>query len=270
MKKMNSLLTLLTIMMVAMLSVCITSCGGDDNPVSTPPVPNDGNEQTDVVSNQDPEGTVVVNMNNGSSGNYINIGLGDYYGDIHIDAANNFAGYTTYVEFASVGEVSGLSKITSIPTSGWATSAAVVPGTGYVARRTIQGQCYVGDSERSYRWYYSFYKYVRLYVVEHTVNTAGGIMGATVKYQSPFDLPIVLSTTSLTFTSVESEQTLTLSSLTTIELEEKPEWCFVTSGGDNKITVHVIANNTGQQRTGNIILKNSVSSVTVRVVQQAS
>ena len=107
-------------------------------------------------------------------------------------------------------------------------------------------------------------------MVERTVSTAGGIMGATVKYQSPFSLPIALNTTSLTFTRADSEQTLTLSSLTTIELEEKPEWCFVTSGGDNKITVRVMPNNTGQQRTGNIILKNSVRSVTVRVVQQAS
>lgn len=258
MKNKNCLLCLLTIMMVAVLSVSVTSCGGDDNPVSTPPVPNDGNEQTDVVSNQDPEGTVVVNMNNGSSGNWIDIGL-SY--QIHIDAANNFAGSSSYVEFASMGEVSGLSKITSIPTSGWARSAAVVPGTGYVAKNMN-----FYDSNQYY-----IYKYVRLYVVERTVNTAGGIMGATVKYQGPFSLPIALNTTSLTFTSAGPEQTLTLSSPTTIELEEKPQWCYVTGAGDNKITVGVNWGDiTGQQRTGNIVFKNSVSSVTVRVVQQAS
>ena len=265
MKKKNFLLSLLTIMMAAMLSVSITSCGGDDSPVSTPPTPNDGNEQTNVVSNQDPEGTVVVNMNNGSSDNWIEIGL---EGQIHIDAANNFAGYNSYVDFASVGVISGLSKITSIPTSGWAKSAAVVPGTGYVARSQIRSSYY--DSYERVVKYYSFYKYVRLYVVEHTVNTAGGIMGATVKYQSPFDLPIVLSTNSVTFTSAESEQTLTLSSPTTIGLAEKPEWCYVSGEGDNKIRVRVNKNSTSQQRTGNIVLKNTASSVTISIVQKAS
>ena len=130
--KKNFLKSVLIMMMSAVLCVGLTSCGGDDSPVSTPPtVPNDGNEQTDVVSNQDPDGTVVVNMNNGSGGNYVDIGIGS---SIHIDAANNFVGNSSNVEFVSVGEVSGLSKVTSIPTSGWAKSAAVVPGTGYVAR----------------------------------------------------------------------------------------------------------------------------------------
>lgn len=234
-------------MMAAMLSVSITSCGGDDSPVSTPPpVPNDGN----VVSNQDPEGTIVVNMNNGSSGNWISIGLDS---QIHINAANNFEGYNSYVDFASVGEISGLNKITSIPTSGWAKSAAVIPGTGYVVR-------YRNSSSTTY---------ARLYVVEHTVNTAGGIMGATVKYQCPFQLPIVSSTTSLTFTSAASEQTLTLSNPTTIAVMEKPEWCNV-SAIENLILVHVSENFTAQQRTGNIVLKNTANSITINVIQQAS
>lgn len=246
MSKKNFLLSALTIMMVAIFSMSLISCGGDDDPVSAPPVPNDGKEQTDIVSNQDPVGTVVVNMNNGTSNNYVNIGLGC---EIHIDAANNFVGYNSNVEFASVGQVSGLGKMTSIPTSGWAKSAAVVPGTGYVAR----------------------YKstYTRLYVVERIVNIAGGIIGATVKYQSPFMVPIALNETSLTFSSVASEQTLTLTNRTQVEVVEKPEWCTVTVN-ENKITVLVTENCMAQQRTGNIVLRNTANSVTVSVVQQAS
>jgi len=163
--------------------------GDDDTPVSTPPTTNTGNGDNgngngngDNGDNgngnngsQDPEGTVVVNMNSGSSGNYIDIGIGS---SIQINAANNFVGYSS-VEFASVGEVTGLSKVTSIPTSGWAKSVAVVPGTGYVAR------CH--NATYSNGTYTYYYKYARLYVVERTINTAGGIMGATVKYQSPFE-----------------------------------------------------------------------------------
>lgn len=146
--------SLQTIMMVAMLSVGFTSCGSDDDL-----------EQTNITSNVDPEGTVVVNMNNGSSKNWISIGS---IGSIHIDEANNFVGSDQTYEFASVGLISGLSMIKTIPTSGWSISAAVVPGTGYVLR------------SRS--------SYARLYVVDYIVGTTGGIIGATVKYQSPFEI----------------------------------------------------------------------------------
>lgn len=256
MNKKNSLLSLLTIVMAAMLSVSITSCGGDDSPVSTPPpVPNDDNEQTDVVSNQDPEGTVVINMNNGASNNWYNIGIGN---DIHIDAANNFVGFNSYTDFASVGEVSGLSKITSIPTSGWAKSAAVVPGTGYVARYR-----YPSSSSDPYT-------YARLYVVKNMVSTSGGIMGATVKYQSPFEaLPIELDVTSLEFSYEVSSKRIKLKQLVRFYIAEKPEWCNATQYND-EIEVTVSENFTAEQRTGIIVLKNNVNTVTINIVQQAS
>jgi len=127
MSKKNYLLGLVTMIMVAMLSVGFVSCGSDDDA--------DDLEKTENLSNQDPEGTVVVNMNNGSSDNWVDVGIGSDYGRIHIDEANNFEGYSSsVVEFASVGLVNGLSSVNTIPTVGWSKSIAVVPGTGYVAK----------------------------------------------------------------------------------------------------------------------------------------
>ncbi len=252
MNKNKCFFNLLTIITAALLSICTISCG-DDNPVSTPPpVPDDGNEQTNVVSNQDPEGTVVINMNNGANNNWYNIGIGN---DIHIDAAYNFVGYNSGAEFASVGEISGLSKITSFPTTGWAKSAAVVPGTGYVARYR---------SSSAYP-----YTYARLFVVENMISTSGGIMGATVKYQSPFEaLPIELDVTSMEFSYEASSKRIKLKQWVGFDITEKPEWCTVTQYND-EIEVTVSENLTAEQRSGNIILKNNVNSVTVNVVQLA-
>ena len=112
--------------LIVCLSAFFSSCSKDDN--------DDELEQTTNVSSQDPEGTIVLNMTSGSKDNWHKIGD---LGEIHIDAANNFVGRNSdyRISFVSVGLVSGLSKITQIPTSGWAESAAVVPGTGYLMRK---------------------------------------------------------------------------------------------------------------------------------------
>ncbi len=242
MSKKSYLLSLMTTMMVAMLSVGFVSCGDDDDIVS----PDNGQPINPSTPVSDPEGTIVVNMNNGSKDNWIDIGIGS---KIHIDDANNFVGDYSSVEFASVGLISGLGNITTIPTTGWAKTSAVVPGTGYVVK--------YGST------------YARLYVVEYTVNTSGGIMGATVKYQSPFQLPISLESTSLTFTSDASFQSVKLKNPTSVSIERKPVWCSV-STESNSITVSVTENLSAQQYSGDIILKNSVSSVKLSVTQKGS
>ena len=123
--------------------------------------------ETPVAPIPDPEGTVTVNFNSGHSGNYHYIEIGT----IHIDEANNFECYNDDVQFANVGEVNGLGAVISIPAGGWGYSVAVIPGNGYVARH-----------------YYNpdWTSYVRLYVVNYIIGTNGGIIGATVKYQYPF------------------------------------------------------------------------------------
>lgn len=240
-------LNLLTIIMVAMLSVVFVSCSKDDK--------DDELEQTENISEQDPEGTIVLNMSSGASGNYYKIG--DLCA-IHIDEANNFKGERyNNAEFVSVGLVGGLGKIKQIPNSGWAESAAVVPGTGYVMR--CNGQ------------------YARIYVIEYLGqtytdeqgNTYGATSGAKIKYQAPFQLPISLESSSLTFTSEASSQSVRLKNATSVSVEEAPVWCTV-STDINSITVRVSENLSAQQYAGDIILKNSVSSVKLSVIQKSS
>ena len=233
--------------MVVCLSVCFSSCSKDDD--------EDELEQTTNVSSQDPEGTIVLNMSSGASGNYYQIGN---LCEIHIDEANNFKGErSSGAKFVSVGLVSGLGKITQIPTSGWAQSAAVVPGTGYVMR--------YGD------------QYARIYVVEYLGmtytdeqgNTYGQTTGATIKYQAPFQLPIKIANTTLTFTSDAGSQTLQFENPTSATVEGKPEWCEVTRN-ETGITVTVSENLTATQRTGEIVLKNTANSVTINVTQKGA
>lgn len=257
------LLNWMTIMVVAIMCFCYVSCKEDEGPKE------DGLEKTENLSNQDPEGTMVLNMISGSKDNYYDIGFGESY-KIHIDEAMNFIGasstgwsqyggsYTIYpIEFVTVGTISGLGKITSIPTSGWAKSVAVVPGTGYIARYNSQ--------------------YSRIYVVDYLGqtstdalgNTYGTTNGATIKYQTPFQLPIKLSASSLSFNSGAESQTLQLENPTTVTIEKKPEWCGV-SCGETYITVSVSENLTAEQRQGEIMLKNSSNSLTINVTQKGS
>ena len=191
------LFQLMTSAMMFCLCACFLSCSKDDS--------DDELEQTTNVSSQDPEGTIVLNMSSGASGNYYQIGN---LCEIHIDEANNFKGRYSDAKFVSVGLVSGLGKITQIPTAGWAQSAAVVPGTGYVMR--------YGD------------QYARIYVVEYLGmtytdeqgNTYGQTTGATIKYQAPFQLPIKIANTSLTFTSEAGIQTLQFENPTSATIEK--------------------------------------------------
>lgn len=249
----NFIFQLMTSAMMACFCVCYSSCSNDDQ---------DELEQTTNVSSQDPEGTIVLNMTSGSNNNWYQIGDLE---EIHIDAANNFVGRSSGVSFVTVGLVSGLSKITQIPTSGWSNSIAVVPGTGYLMRySTYNGYGYV-------------YKYARIYVVEylgstHTDelgNTYGQTTGATIKYQAPFQLPIEISNKVLTFTAMAGSQTLHFENPTSATVEDKPEWCEVMTS-ETEVTVSVSENLTATQRTGEIVLKNTANSVTINVTQKGA
>ena len=72
---------LLFLSVVTLLSLCFISCSKDEE--------SDEQEKTENLSNQDPEGTIVLNMISGADGNYYTIGD---LGEIHVDAANNFRG----------------------------------------------------------------------------------------------------------------------------------------------------------------------------------
>lgn len=256
------------IVVAAVFCAGLASCGDEDESVITPQTEqNDGKQQTENISNQDPEGTVVLNMNNGAKNNYYDLGFGESY-KIHIDEANNFIGESHYVvnpiygsgsneiftEIVTIGSVRGLSEVNTIPTTGWSESAAVVPRTGYVVRVKNQS--------------YSYDMYARLYVVDYIVGTSGGIIGATIKYQSPFARTIKLEKTSLTFTSAASSQNITLTDATAYYVSKKPAWCTVSSN-TNPVTISVVEN-LAMQQSGRIVLKNAASTAEIEIVQQGA
>lgn len=172
---------LMAALFVAALSLGFTSCGDDDD--------NDGGKTGG--SGSDPSGTVTANIRNDDHA------LSIYWEDeegyrvstgLSINDANNFeAGdYFSgesyiYDGIVCVGKVSGIVSIKKVPQSGWSRKCAVQPGYGYVLR------------SKRYRWNddskeYSDYQYVRVYVVDYMEGTSGGIIGATIKYQAPWDV----------------------------------------------------------------------------------
>ena len=182
MKKKNYL-HLLAIMMVAMLSVGFVSCSSDDNDDKKV----DNYEPTQNLSVKDPEGTIILNMASGSRDNNYQLDQEAYSSSIYIDEANNFTGYNNHISFVSVGKVEGLAKITEIPTSGWANSVAVVPGTGYIMRYyyTYDGEN-IKNIWRYARIYVVSYLGVSTEVIDGETYTYGTPTGATIKYQTPF------------------------------------------------------------------------------------
>lgn len=179
----KNLLHLMAILMVTMLSIGFSSCGSDDD-----------REDTNVKSNVDPEGTVVVNIRNEGSRYAANISFGTYIqiiknsdksetreipitGELYITSSNNFEGCS----IVSVGAVSGLGKINSIPKNGWTNSAAVVPRCGYILKQEGYGYDWINNELITSR---HLVRYVRLYVVDYmTSASSSGIIGATIKYQ---------------------------------------------------------------------------------------
>lgn len=119
----------------------------------------EGNPNNPNESVPDPEGTVTLSMRNGNNGSTELSGSG-----IYIDRADNFTGGY----FVPLGPMRGLGNVTRIPVSGWTEKVAVVPGEGYVAYSTQTDQFY------------------RLYVKEYTVTILNEVIGAEVKYQTPF------------------------------------------------------------------------------------
>lgn len=123
----------------------------------------------------DPIGTITLSMRDYNNGD-------TYLDNIFYIKNENFKGDNSY--FASVGSIKGLGNVANIPTTGWASQVAVIPGHGYVAYNKW------GDK-----------KFYRIYVTDYITSTGGGIIGAEVKYQAPFkgkDEAIALDVQSLT------------------------------------------------------------------------
>lgn len=147
------------VVFIVFTSFMLTACEKDNEPSTEK-----GGNTTSTGNVPDPEGTINVSMRNGEESEATKIGA-----HFFIDYDNNFSSYNYGCSFACVGKVNGLGNITGIPNNGWATKVAVEPGNGYVVRYLFNS-CY----------------YYRLYVEDYILNTSGGIIGAKVKYQTPF------------------------------------------------------------------------------------
>lgn len=206
----------------------------------------------------DPEGTIQLSMRDDDNGKTLldNIYISD----------ENFASYyryTTpegpvlYVTFVSLGNMSGLANIKQIPTTGWASKVAVVPGNGYIAYDNLT------DS------------YYRLYVTDYIVSTTGGIIGADVKYQVPFygkDEAILPETESLTFPANGGMQTVVFKNqgIIPFDIETDVSWCSVQKASTNNysfltnaIAITVDGSNDTEAVTGKITLKTIYGKETV-------
>lgn len=158
---MKTLKQLCYLLMAAMLITTNVACGDDS------PEPNgNGGGQTDPTKPvPDPEGTIAISLLNDRS---------NYIGDVRMNEANNFKTDYSYVFIASIGSVKGLGNVDYIPTTGWAREVAVRPGTGYVV------------AENNYPYDGSNMTFTRIYVEDWIAGISGGIIGADVKYQTPF------------------------------------------------------------------------------------
>jgi hypothetical protein len=173
-------------LLTAAFVLTAVSCGKDDDPANDP---------NNAVP--DPIGTITVYITKTNSIEIKNVD-GEYIGYIGWYTPNNlnFYGYYsgTYfpiiekyewryeVSICDLGAMQGLGNITSIPPSAGFTTVHVAceAGHGYVIKFQMR-------SNLTNLYYDDDITYVRLYVDETTVDTYGGIMGAKVKYQYPFN-----------------------------------------------------------------------------------
>mgnify|MGYP000168366191 CR=1 FL=1 len=233
----------------------LTSCG-DDEP-ELPADPGTENPDTPISPDQpvkDPVNTVTVNLANDNQPLDLGEGI-----SIAINSSNNLRGSGYYTSLVDVGNVAGLGNITEIPTGGWKSEVALLPGHGYVAR-LYYSDPYSQSTHQSY---------ARIYVVKYMESTSGGIMGAQIKYQCPFEMAISLSSTSVNLVAEEAVATLTLKNPTQVTVDEKPEWLTVTAQ-EQTLTFTATANYSATARKGVVKISNSLGSVNINVTQAAS
>lgn len=182
------------------VAIALPSCGGSDgddtNVLVTPPNNND-DDNNNKPTITDPEGTQDMALKVGNAQSVIN-------GATSVDARYNLTGGM----IASLGKVDGLGAITSIPKTGWQTSAPVNIGAGYVV--------YNEETE----------VFCRMYIVGQDGE------GYHVKYQVPFrgaDEELMLSSSEVSFPAEGGTQELTIanSSITPFTVSSSEEWCQV-------------------------------------------
>lgn len=244
-------------------SLCFWSCGDDDEPAGGVNEP-----KTPVVDPNtpvpDPAGTITANISDGTS---ISIwGIESYsFGYITWRSPDNFSighNYSGLVSICNLGIMNGLGNITSIPQIGYTIpqssnrEVACETGNGYVIK--FEG----GNLESPL--------YVRLYVEGTIVSTTGGIMGAKVKYQYPFEpTTLTLSKETISFpTSGGSEIIKIITDASEWNYFCVEDWINITKDEDN-LSITVLTSKSISERTANIVIQAAEKQKDITVTQEA-
>ncbi len=201
------------------------------NPVETP----------DILPN--PEGTVTVNVGAGEAGvEIMNNGI------LTIDESGCFMIEGGLI--VSLGPVKGLGEIEDIPWEGWTEKAPASPGNGYIVR-------------------FNDY-FARIYVKAAVHNENKEVIGFSIDYQKPFELPIEPLETSLSIKSGTAEYIIELKHLTSFMILNYPDWCKIKRQGDSILLYEIKENLTAQKFSGKVVLANSLGKVEIDAVLEGA
>ncbi len=242
--------------MVATVLLTI-SCGDDESSEDSGiPIITDPNKPI-----SDPVGTITANISENTKIEINNFNSTSGY--IWWTGPDNFfisTYYASKVSICDLGVMSGLGNITNIPQEGYTVpqssnkTVACETGHGYIVK-------FEGGSLSSPLLY------VRLYISETIVSTFGGIMGAKVKYQYPFEpTTLKVSNDFLSFTKDQNTQSITITT-------EASGWtyscdCSWVNITKNNNTLSVsVSKNEYLKRKGNIVIQANEKQKKIEVEQ---
>ena len=153
---MEKYLKYFVLMLATVLSLSLSSCGGDgeDEP-DQPGKPSNA----DVVSGSESMRGAVLLLPEVYDGPYFYW----WYDELCLDNVNS---QYSYLKMISIGTVSKLSDIKTVPAEGWGTKQPLVNNGGYVITYTYQGKAY----------------YIRLFITLN-VSAAGDTVGINYQFQ---------------------------------------------------------------------------------------
>ena len=224
-----------TLMVLGLLFA--VSCSKDDDPSD----PN--------TSVPDPQGTVLVSMRNANNGS-TQVTPDGCDNSFRIGNDDNFEGvYSGRYQFVTIGPMKGLGNVTQIPSSGWAAKVAVRPGYGYVAQCQSSKTC------------------VRIYVENYIESVSGGVIGADVKYQSPFET-LSVSTDALSFTKEQGSKSITVTT-NVLGWTHSCNASWITCVKNNNTLSVSVSANTGIPRSEIIVIQAGKKREEIVVMQAA-
>lgn len=201
-----------------MLCLYLLPACGDSNG-DEPDNPNPINPDKEVA---DPAGTVKLSMRSEAAVGDSKTKLDDR---LYIDGADNFNANGGLI--VDLGGMKGLGNVGYIPKTGYVEKVAVTPGNGYIWANTYNGDFY------------------RIYVTNYTQNTSGEIIGADIKYQTPFygkDEALKPSDTSLSVSSDGGQASVVFENNSIIPFTVKTDRSWVSAWKSSTLDYSILTN----------------------------